>query len=52
MEKFFSPTVSFITAQRTKIEESFSTFNENQELKQSIASLRIFLKTMRLLRLE
>ena len=39
IEKFFSPTVSFITAQRTKIEDLFSTFNENQELKQSIASL-------------
>ena len=52
MEKFFSPTVSFITAQRTKIEDLFSTFNENQELKQSIASLENISEDNETLRLE
>ena len=52
MEKFFSPTVSFITVQRTKIEDLFSTFNENQELKQSIASLENISEDNETLRLE
>ena len=52
IEKFFSPTVSFITAQRTKIEDLFSTFNENQELKQSIASLENISEDNETLRLE
>lgn len=52
MEKFFSPTVSFITAQRTKIEDLFSTFNENRELKQSIASLENISEDNETLRLE
>ena len=52
MQKFFSPTVSFITAQRTKIEDLFSTFNENQELKQSIASLENISEDNETLRLE
>ena len=52
IEKFFSPTVSFITAQRTKIEDLFSTFNENQELKQSIASLENISEDNEILRLE
>lgn len=52
IEKFFSPTVSFITAQRTKIEDLFSTFNENQELKQSIASLENVSEDNETLRLE
>lgn len=52
IEIFFSPTVSFITAQRTKIEDLFSTFNENQELKQSIASLENISEDNETLRLE
>ncbi|HFU3969568.1 TPA: rod shape-determining protein MreC [Streptococcus suis] len=52
IEKIFSPTVSFITAQRTKIEDLFSTFNENQELKQSIASLENISEDNETLRLE
>lgn len=52
IEKFFSPTVSFINAQRTKIEDLFSTFNENQELKQSIASLENISEDNETLRLE
>lgn len=52
IEKFFSPTVSFITAQRTKIEDLFSTFDENQELKQSIASLENISEDNETLRLE
>ncbi|MYN70319.1 rod shape-determining protein MreC [Streptococcus suis] len=52
IEKFFSPTVSFITAQRTKIGDLFSTFNENQELKQSIASLENISEDNETLRLE
>lgn len=52
IENFFSPTVSFITAQRTKIEDLFSTFNENQELKQSIASLENISDDNETLRLE
>ncbi len=52
IEKFFSPTVSFITAQRTKIEDLFSTFNEIQELKQSIASLENISGDNETLRLE
>lgn len=52
IEKIFSPTVSFITAQRTKIEDLFSTFNENQELKQSIGSLENISEDNETLRLE
>ncbi len=52
IEKNFSPTVSFITAQRTRIEDLFSTFNENQELKQSIASLENISEDNETLRLE
>lgn len=52
IENFFSPTVSFINAQRTKIEDLFSTFNENQELKQSIASLENISEDNETLRLE
>ncbi|MGQ7365375.1 rod shape-determining protein MreC [Streptococcus suis] len=52
IEKIFSPTVSIITAQRTKIEDLFSTFNENQELKQSIGSLENISEDNETLRLE
>ena len=52
IEIFFFFIFSFITAQRTKIEDLFSTFNENQELKQSIASLENISEDNETLRLE